>query len=333
MAPSAHPAPVPPSDHPVAPWWALPAAMLGGLLGALQARINSHLATDIHDGFTAAAISFGSGLVIVIVVVLSSRARRRAAGAFWRDLRTGAFPWPLALGGLGGATFVLGQGLSVPLIGVALFIVCVVAGQTITGLVVDRLGLGPGRPRRLSAPRLLGSALMVASVVLAMSQDVGGDAPVVLLALPVVAGVAVGIQQAVNGRVSAHTGAPMVATLTNFVVGTTVLVAAAIVHALVVGHGPGRLPLNPLLYLGGAIGVGFIALAAHLAHPLGVLTLAMATIAGQIVGSVLLDALAPVGGSVLTWPTLLGALLTLVAAVITAEAVPRRRARGQDVAP
>lgn len=313
--------------HRPAPVWALPVAMVGGVLASVQARINSSLATSLHDGFTASAISFGTGLVIVLVVVLTSRQLRGRTAAFWRDLRSGAFPWVMALGGIGGATFVLGQGLSVALIGVALFIVCVVAGQTVTGLLVDRVGLGPGGARALTAPRIIGAALMVVAVVLAMSGGISTDAPWYLLALPMVSGVAMGIQQAINGRVSQHSGHFLVATLANFAVGTVVLVLAALAHALVTGSGPGRLPTNPLLYLGGVIGVGFIALAAYLAAPLGILTLAMATIAGQIVGSVALEALAPAAGDHLSAATVLGALLTLLAAVITAGVRPRRRAR------
>lgn len=312
----------PPTPH--APAWALPAALLGGMMGAVQSRINARLAAEVDDGFTAATISFGTGLLILLVVFVLSAPLRARAAAFGRDLRSGAFAWPLALGGLGGATFVLGQTLSVGLLGVALFIVCVVAGQTVTGLVVDRIGLGPGGVRTLTLPRAAGAALMVAAVALAMSGGVTTDAPWPLLALPMIAGIAMGLQQAVNGRVSQHSGHFLIATLANFVVGTTGLGIITLIHALATGDGPRALPTNPVLYLGGAIGVAFIAMAAHLAQPLGVLVLAMATIAGQIIGSVALDALAPAAGAHLSTTTLLGAALTLVAAVVTAG-VPRRR--------
>lgn len=312
-------APAPAPLH--APRWALPAAVVGGVMGALQSRINADLAAELEDGFTAAAISFGSGLVIILVLLVVMPRVRELSRGFWRDLRSGGFPWPLALGGLGGATFVLGQGLSVGLIGVALFIVCVVAGQTVTGLVVDRVGLGPGGVRHLTPTRVVGAIMMVASVALAMSGGIATEAPWYLLALPMVAGVAMGLQQAVNGRVSQHSGHFMVATLGNFIVGTTALVLAAGVHALVVGA-PQPLPTNPLLYCGGAIGVVFIAMAAHLAGPLGVLTLAMATISGQIIGSVALDALG--GQGHLTPATIGGAVLTLLAALVTAGLRRRR---------
>lgn len=322
-APDGQPRPTPQRRR--APLWAIPVAMLGGFLGSVQARINSRLALEIDDGFAAAAISFGTGLVLVVLIVASRRSLRRRTSEFVSDLRRGAFPWPLALGGLGGATFVLGQGLTVSLIGVALFIVCVVAGQTVTGMVVDRVGLGPGGQRYLTFPRLLGAVMMVCAVTLAMSDGVSTQAPWYLLALPMVAGVAMGLQQAVNGRVTQHSGHFMVATLGNFVVGTTALALAALIHALVAGQAPGALPANPLLYLGGPIGVAFIAMAAYLAEPLGILTLAMTTIAGQIIGSVTLDLVVPADAGHLSVPTLLGAALTLLAAVVTAGVRVRRK--------
>jgi transporter family-2 protein len=270
--------------------------------------------------------------VIVVAIVLARPGLRAGTVDFVRDLRGGRFPWILTLGGLGGATFVLGQGLVVGVLGVSLYIVCVVAGQTVTGLVVDRLGIGPGGVRPLTWPRVIGAGLMVVSVVLAMSGGIRTDVPAVLLVLPVVAGIAMGLQQAFNGRVTQHTGKFMVATLGNFVVGTTALVVAAILHALVVGHGPGRLPAEPVLYLGGAIGVAFIAMAAYLAGPLGVLTLAMSTIAGQIVGSVVLDLLIPAADAHVGILTLLGAALTLIAALVTAGMRIRRGPRSHGTA-
>lgn len=312
--------------HRHAPAWALPAAVAGGMLGALQSRINGRLATDLGDGFAAAVISFGIGLVIIAVVVLASPGLRSRTAGFWRDLRRGAFAWPFALGGLGGATFVLAQTLSVGLLGVALFVVCVVAGQTVTGLVADRAGLGPGGARPLSVRRVIGAVLMVLAVVLAMAGGVHASAPWYLFALPVLGGIAMSLQQAANGRVTQHSGSYLVSTLGNFIVGTAGLLLALAIHTLVAGHGHGALPGDPLLYLGGLIGVVFIALAARLAPLLGVLTLAMSTIAGQIIGSVLLDALAPSGGRLTPW-TLLGAALTLVAALVTAGMRPRRAPR------
>ncbi|MDO5662337.1 MAG: DMT family transporter [Brachybacterium sp.] len=302
-----------------APWWALPAALGVGVMSAAQSRINAELARQLQDPFAAALISFGTGLLIVFAVLGVTPRVRRLVRRFAHDLRSGAFSWVLAIGGLGGAFFVLTQGLSVPFTGVALFVLAVVTGQTATGLVVDRWGLGPGGPRRLTVPRMAGAALMVLAVGIAMSGAVRIDASWVLLVLPLIAGCGMALQQAVNGRVSQHGGHVMVATFGNFVVGTGALLLIALVHMAVAGP-PRALPTNPVLYLGGAIGVVFIALAAHLAKPLGILTLAMGTIAGQVLGSLVLDVI----DGQLRGMTVVGAVLTLVAVAITAGVRPHQ---------
>ncbi len=134
-----------------------------GVLTALQARINGQLGVRLDDGFVAAAISFGSGLAILLVLsaVLPAgparlrRARRRACAA-----RT--IPWWMLAGGAAGALTVATQGLAVAIIGVSLFTVGVVAGQTVNGLVLDRVGYGPAGVVAVTVPRLIGGALALA---------------------------------------------------------------------------------------------------------------------------------------------------------------------------
>ena len=106
----------------------------------------------------------------------------------------------------------------------------------------------------------------------------------------------------------------------NFAVGTTALVAVTLVRAQFVGW-PEHLPTDPLLYLGGAIGCVFIGVNAFLVAHTGVLLLGLGTVAGQLVGSVLIDAVAP-GGAGLGFATIGGAVLALVAVAIAT--IPRR---------
>jgi bacterial/archaeal transporter family-2 protein len=94
-----------------------------------------------------------------------------------------------------------------------------------------------------------------------------------------------------------------------------VLVIAFVIHSAIAGW-PTRLPTEPWLYLGGAIGVVFIAVAAAIVRSIGVLLLSLATIAGQLVTSLLLDILAPTSRQGVTVTTILGTGLTLVAVVI-----------------
>ena len=71
---------------------------------------------------------------------------------------------------------VLSQGLAAAALGVALFTVAVVAGQTISGLVLDRVGIGPGGRRPLTAARLVGALLALGAVTWAVSAQ-SAEAP------------------------------------------------------------------------------------------------------------------------------------------------------------
>jgi transporter family-2 protein len=298
---------------------ALAAAVFCGALVAVQARVNGELATSLHDALLAAVVSFGSGLVVIAVLVLARTSARRAWGRL-RDV-----PWWTRLGGLGGATHVAAGAYAAPRIGVALLTVGIVAGQTTGGLLVDRAGLGPGGRHAVTPPRLGGALLCIAAVVLSVAGKGAGDAHVLLLAVVVTAGLLISVQQALNGRVRAQTGDAGVTTLVNFLVGTTALVVAYLLfssHDVRYWPGPGHW----WLYIGGSLGVLFIAMAAVTVRILGVLRLGLATVAGQLVGAVALDVAAPASGHGVAVATVVGALLTFVAVGISGRAASTARA-------
>ncbi|WP_279587055.1 DMT family transporter [Amycolatopsis arida] len=301
-------------------------AATSGLAMAAQARINGQLGVELHDGLLAAVISFGGGLLVLLLALVVSAGMRTGVRRIAAAVRGGSLrPWQ-CLGGVGGAMFVAGQSVTVGVLGVSLFTVGVVAGQTMSGLAVDRAGLGPAGPQALSRPRVLGGLLTLVAVALSVAGGLdlpGGPDGLWLLVLPLVAGALVAVQQAVNGRVGQAAGSPLTAALLNFAVGTAVLVLAWLV-SLAVRGGPTGFPDNPVLYLGGLVGIVFIALAALVVRWTGVLLLGLAAIAGQLVGSVLLDALLPAPGSHLTATTLVGTALALLA-VGVAGAGGRRR--------
>ncbi len=315
---------------------AIPVMVAVGALIAVQSEINGRLATELgggaKGGVAAAVISFGLGLAILSVLVLAVPRQRAGVARLASAVRSGRFPaWQL-LGGVGGASLVASQGLAVGTIGVALFTVAMVAGQTSSGLVVDRAGLGPSGPQAVSTGRVVGATLTVGAVVLGVAGRLGGGDPLTagvlaLCLLPLLAGAGTSWQQAVNGRVSA-VGGPVAAAFNNFVVGVLVLLVLLVV-ALLVAPGDLRGPPGTWwLYVGGPVGVLFITLAARLVSIHGVLVLGLCTVAGLVVGSLLIDALGPdpeVGPL-----TVVGALLALagvgVGAASSARAARRRRA-------
>jgi transporter family-2 protein len=305
---------------------ALLGAVVSGALIAVQARINGELAVEVGGGVIAAVISFGIGTVVCALALLG-----------WRDGRTGLVrirsavrdrsmsPWFL-FGGVAGALMVTSQGLVAPVLGVALFTVALVGGQTVGSLLIDRRGIGTMPPKPLTIPRLLGTLLAIGAVIWAVSDRVRGDAPWWLLLLPLVAGAGTSWQQAVNGQLRQQARSVLAATFVSFLAGTIVLVVAATIDIAVVGAFP-RLPADPVLYLGGLIGIVFIAGGAAIVPLTGVLLFGLATIAGQLAAAVLLDLLVPVADAGLDLATVGGAALAIAAVGVAGIRRPSHRGR------
>jgi len=313
----------------------LPMAVAAGLAIPLQGRINGALGARLGDGIAAAVVSFTTGLVLMILVSLVLPRGRAGLAAIVPAVRERKFPPYYVLAGGIGALFVFAQSFTVGLLGVALFTVSTVTGQTVSGLLVDRLGLGPGGKKAVTGIRIIGCVLTIAAVAWAVSPrfggapgtgapGAGGDAAQLILPLllPVLAGFLMSFQQAMNGTATMHYGTPIAATLVNFVAGTCVLWVAWLIKVAVAGTG-NPLPGEWWYYLGGPMGCVFIGLGALLVRSLGVLVTGLGMIAGQLLGSLGLDLLVPAPGSIVAVPTVLGTLLTLVAIVIATLPWPR----------
>lgn len=312
----------------VPPALALAGAALIGLLTALQARVNGQLGLRLGDGFVAAAISFGSGLVILVVLTLTLRVGRAGWSRLVVGVRERTIPWWMLLGGAAGAFTVATQGLTVAIIGVSMFSVGVVAGQLVCGLVLDRTGYGPAGQVAVTMPRVAGAVLAIAAVGVSLAGGTG-SAPAWMLVLPVLVGAGIGWQQATNGRLRLRVGTPLTATLVNFIGGTVLLVVAASVHVAFVGA-PGALPTDAWLYSGGAIGVTYIFLSAALVSTLGVLLLGLGIVVGQLVTSTILDALWPATASPGLALELVTVTLAVIAVVVASLRIPRIRASRRE---
>jgi bacterial/archaeal transporter family-2 protein len=315
-------------------WLGLVGAVSIGALTAIQARINGQLGLRLDDGFVAAAVSFGTGLALMTVLSLVIPAGRRGAVRLVRGLRDGGIPWWMVAGGAAGAFTVATQGLAVGIIGVSLFTVGLVAGQTVCGLVVDRVGYGPAGVVPVTPARLVGGVLTLGAVAISLSGGALGEIPLWMLVLPFIAGVGIAWQQATNGRLRQKVGTPLTATLANFTVGTVLLVATAAIHVAIVGP-PHPLPADPWLYLGGSLGVVYIFLSAAIVAYTGVLLLGLASVVGQLIMSGVLDAVWPTAESPsapIELAMIAVALLSVIVASVPWRALRRRRRRGESVA-
>jgi transporter family-2 protein len=137
--------------------------------------------------------------------------------------------------------------------GIAASLASTTAGMAVLLALV--LTLPSGR-RGLGLPSRVGGALVcVAAVAVAVHDRLGGHGALVLVVLPVVAGIAVAIQSALNGRVGAAAGSPWPATLVNFAVAALTLAVALLVELSVRGVPSGKLTGAPWLYAAGLIGI------------------------------------------------------------------------------
>ena len=304
----------------------LPMAVAAGLFIPLQGRINGALGVALGDGIGAAVVSFSTGLVVMAVISLALPKGRAGLARILPAVRERQFPPYYVLAGCIGALFVFAQSFTVALLGVALFTVAAVTGQTLSGLLVDRMGIGPAGKRPITGIRVLGSVLTVAAVAWAVSPRFSaGESGLQLLLpvlLPLLAGFLMSFQQAMNGTATVHYGSPIAATLVNFIAGAALLWAAWLIKLAVAGAG-NPLPAQWWYYLGGPLGCIFIGVGALLVRSLGVLVTGLGMIAGQLLGSLGLDLLFPVPGTVVALPTVLGTLLTLGAIILATLPWPR----------
>lgn len=316
-----------PSPRPALPLViGLPVAVATGLVIPLQGRINGALGARLDDGIAAAVVSFTTGLLLISAISLATPRGRAGLQRIVPAVRNRSFPRFYVMAGAIGALFVFAQSFTVALLGVAMFTVAAVTGQTLSGLLVDRMGIGPGGKRSITGVRVHGSVLTVAAVAWAVSPRFGGDADIASLVLPVLLPLAAGFfmsfQQAMNGTATVHYGTPIAATLVNFVAGSVILWIAWIIKLIVAGPG-NPLPGEWWYYLGGPMGCLFIGLAALLVRSLGVLITGLGMIAGQLVGSLVLDVVVPGPGAVVALPTVLGTVLTLAAIIVATLPWPK----------
>lgn len=314
------------------PVW-LAVAIAAGVAIPAQGRVNGALGLRVGDGLEAAATSFATGLVLLLAVALLLPSGRSGLREIVPAVRERRIPWWYLGAGLSGALFVVAQTFTVGVLGIAVFTIAAVTGQTISGLLVDRAGFAQGRRRPLTGLRLLATVLTLASVAYAVAPKLAVSDPAAFLAvivLPAAAGFGQSFQSAMNGASARAYGSPLAATLMNFVSGIVGLALAWGIKLAAGGPGgplPADFPGDWWYYSGGALGIVFIGAAAVLVRHLGVLLTGLGMIAGQLLGSLALDAAAPVAGSVIALPTAVGTLATLGAMVVATFPWDRRQFR------
>ena len=309
------------------PWGIGLLAFVVSMANALQARVNGAASDYVDHPVIAAMMSVGGGFVLSALIVLARRDSRVAARQFLRFQGYAQLKRWQYFAGFGGGIFILGQALVVPGFGVSIYIIAVVAGQTVASLWVDHIGLGPAGKKAITLLRVLAAAFATIGVVISALGR--GDIPTVAVAavsFGLAAGAATALQYALNGRIAGATGSAMLTSALNFFMGflllSTILVVTSVVGVWEVTAPPSILE-RPELWLGGPLGMLFIASAAIFVRQLGVLLFAVVSVLGQLAGAILLDVFAPTPGTELNGLLALGLVITTVGVV--AASVKRHR--------
>ncbi|CAB4839898.1 MAG: hypothetical protein F2768_00830 [Actinobacteria bacterium] len=273
-------------------------AAVSGVMIALQARANGELSHRIGNGVEAALVSFGSGLIIIAIIAVFTPSIKEGARNLRGAVTRGEIArWMLFAGALGGS-FVAVQTHIVPLIGVAIYSVASIAGQTAASLVVDRIGLTGGGKKEIT-PRRIGAAFFtVFAVFISVFDRIDAkNLSIFAVLMGCVAGAIVGVQRAMNGQINEHSHQSFATSFLNFIMGTSFLVFLLALLAIFGSTKIVSLPAGPWwMYTGGVIGVVYIAFTSTIVQHLGVLTFTLFSVGGQLVGSLLIDLYSPTDG-------------------------------------
>ena len=281
----------------------------------MQAGISGQLAHELNDGIMAALISNIGGTIFTGLFLLNPEVRRKGNQLF-KDVVSGKFAkWQL-LGGVAGAIYISTASSTVSIIGTGLFTVVLVASQNMSGIVVDRFGFSSGSRKKITPKRSIAAVIGIAAVLLSVTDFQGKILWIPIVAV-VMAGVAVTVQFALNGRVTKAANS-QVSAFINFPM-SMITVSITLIVMNLFGKNWNTWPNQWWLYTAGFLGAVVVFLAAATIRTLGVLLFGLASVAGQLITSIALDVILPNANINVGWALISGAGLMLLAVYLASD--------------
>ncbi len=298
-----------------------------GVLIAIQARSNGQLSHLINNSVEAALISFSSGLFIITIIAFFSPSMKKGIKELRTAVEQNQIPkWTLLAGALGGT--VIGMQTHVlPLIGVAVYSVGTISGQTMISLLVDRIGLTGGGKKEISPRRIVAAVTTILAVVISVLDRLTvSHFQIFAVVLSIISGCLIGVQRALNGRINQYSRQNFTTSLLNFIMGAGALFLILIFTMTVRHEKVYPLPSGPWwIYLGGVTGVIYIAFSATVVQHLGVLTFTLFSVGGQLLGSLVIDLVSPISGVHVTGYLVAGILMTYIGVIVGGQSRLFRR--------
>ena len=293
-------------------------AALSGILIAMQARANGELSHRMGNPIEAALVSFGSGLLIISLISIFTPAIRNGMKNIKSAVKRKEIPiWTLFAGMLGGS-FVAVQTQIVPIIGVAIYSVASIAGQTAASLIVDRIGLTGGGKKQITVRRVAAAGVTVVAVLVSVLDRIEAqNLSIFAVIFGCFAGAIVGVQRALNGQINESSHQSFATSWLNFIMGTAFLFIFLAIGVLINRAEIVALPSGPWwMYMGGTIGVIYIAFTSTIVQHLGVLTFTLISVGGQLVGSLMIDLYSPTQGVQISSYLVTGIVMTYLGVVV-----------------
>lgn len=136
------------------------AALIAGALVPFQAGSNAALGRALGHPLWATVASLLVSLLVVLPVILALRAPTPLVG------QASQLPLWAWFGGVAGVIYITSALLLTPRLGAANFIVCVIAGQMLTSLLIDHFGLMGLPIKEASLGRITGVLLIVGGMLM-----------------------------------------------------------------------------------------------------------------------------------------------------------------------
>lgn len=134
-------------------------ALLAGAAVPFQAGSNAALGRLLGHPLWATGVSLLVSLMMLVPALLLMRAPMPQL----QNLAQA--PWWAWLGGVAGVIYITAALVLTPRLGAAGFIVCVIAGQVLSSLLIDQFGLMGLPEKPVNLPRLLGVAMIVGGML------------------------------------------------------------------------------------------------------------------------------------------------------------------------
>ncbi|RSX54500.1 DMT family transporter [Bifidobacterium samirii] len=297
--------------------WLVLLGLCGGALTPTQTAVNTRLRKAVGSPFRASLVSFTVGTIALIAVTLLIGPYPLVPAAAWNE------PWWVWLPGLFGVVFLTGNVLLMPHLGSLQTVMMPVLGQIAAGLCIDAFGLLGVQRRPFTVFRGIGALLALAGfiVTIALANRIGtahagrervpgstrpgtaaegapareksGTAGASLWlwrAFGVCTGMCSAVQTAILGRLGTALGSPIKASLVSFMVGMLALAVVVGVAERSYDITPALRRNNPVwMWAGGLLGGVVVLTNSLLSSHLGTGLTVVIVLAGQVLGSVVID--------------------------------------------